>query len=76
MTDTTLSPPRPATGQNGGGRPLRRRRALPGGRAVVGGFLIALAAVGIFAAYTGATSDGRQRFVVARNDLPSDTGSN
>ena len=35
----------------------------------MGGFLIALAAVGIFAAYTGATSDGRQRFVVARNDL-------
>ncbi len=69
MSDTTLSPPRPASGPNGGGRPLVRRRGLPGGRAVVGGFLVALAAVGIFAAYTGATSDGRQQFVVAATDL-------
>ena len=38
-------------------RPLRRRRGLPSGRAVVGGFLVALAAVGVFAAYTSATPD-------------------
>lgn len=34
-------------------RPLRR---LPGGRAVVGGFLVAASAVGVFAAYTTASS--------------------
>jgi hypothetical protein len=37
---------------------------------VVGGFLIALAAVGIFAAYTGATADDRQGYLVSRQDLP------
>lgn len=50
-------------------RSVRRRRALPGGRAVVGGFLVALAGVGAFAGYTGATSDTRVRYVVAREDL-------
>lgn len=74
MSDVTFTAPRPTTSagveRNGGGRPLRRRRTLPGGRAVVGGFLVALAAVGTFAAYTGATADTRQRFVVARQDLP------
>lgn len=64
--ERTASPP--ATGQ--AARPLRRRRTLPGGRAVVGGFLVALAAVGIFAGYTTATSDDREPFLVARRDLP------
>jgi Flp pilus assembly protein CpaB len=50
-------------------RPLRRRRPLPGGRAVVGGFLVAAAAVGIFAAYTGATSQHGVTYVVARHTL-------
>ena len=36
----------------------------------MGGFLVALAAVGIFAAYTGATADTRQRYVASRADLP------
>ena len=53
-----------------GARPLRRRRALPGGRAVAGGFLVALAAVGIFAGYTDATSGPDVRYLVARRDLP------
>lgn len=77
MSDVTFTAPRPNRSHlgggvdgNGGGRPLRRRRTLPGGRAVVGGFLIALAAVGIFAAYTGATADTRQGYVVSRQDLP------
>ena len=55
---------------NGGGRPLRRRRTLPGGRAVVGGFLVALAAVGTFAAYTGAVAGDDEQYVVANQDLP------
>lgn len=53
-----------------GARALRRRRALPGGRAVAGGFLVALAAVGIFAGYTDATSGPDVRYLVARRDLP------
>jgi Flp pilus assembly protein CpaB len=52
-----------------GARQLARRRPLPGGRAVVGGFLVAVAAVGIFAAWSGVTADSRERYVVARHDL-------
>ena len=37
---------------------------------MVGGFLVALAAVGIFAGYTSATTDSRQLYLVARRDLP------
>ena len=70
MSDITFTQQRPALEGNGGGLALRRRRGLPGGRAVVGGFLIALEAVGILAGYTGATADQRQRFLVARDDLP------
>jgi len=36
---------------------------------VAGGFLVALAAVGLFAAYAGAANQGRQRVAVARHDL-------
>jgi len=61
----------PEAGGNGaGGRPLAPRHALPGGRAVLGGFLVALAAVGIFAAYTGATADDSEQYVVAHQELP------
>ncbi len=72
MAETTLSTRRARAGREGdtnGARPLRRRRALPGGRAVVGGFLVALAAVGVFAGYTGATADTREPYLVARQDL-------
>lgn len=48
---------------------LRRRKTLPGGRAVVGGFLVALAGVGVFAGYTNATADTRVEYLVARDDL-------
>jgi Flp pilus assembly protein CpaB len=52
-----------------GSRPLRRHRPLPGGRAVVGGFLVTAAAVGLFAAYTGATTQRGVAYVVARQTL-------
>ncbi|HEX2700419.1 MAG TPA: SAF domain-containing protein [Acidimicrobiales bacterium] len=72
MAETTLSrqhaAARPDRGANGA-RPLHRRRPLPGGRAVVGGFLVAAAAVGVFAGYTGATADQREPYLVARRDL-------
>ena len=60
-----------APAQNGAApaRTIRRRVTLPGGRAVVGGFLIALSATIVFAAYTGATTKPQPRVVVARHPL-------
>ena len=52
-----------------GGRTIQRRRALPAGRAVIGGFLIAVAAVVTFSAYTDATRSPRQEYVVAARPL-------
>lgn len=71
MAETAVGT-RPGAGRRDGAdgaRTLRRHRALPGGRAVVGGFLVTLAAVGIFAGYTNATADTRVRYLVARHDL-------
>lgn len=65
----------PEVGGNGGRppvrgpRPLRRRRNLPGSRAVVGGLLVAAAAVGLFAAYAGVDAGPDHSFVVARDAL-------
>lgn len=56
-------------GPDGAGRAITRRRGLPSGRAVVGGFLVALAAVGTFAAYTAGTAAPTTRYVVAARDL-------
>lgn len=67
----------PSDGPRGGvptsGRAVRRRSTLPTGRAVVGGFLVALAALGIFAAYTSATAGPTTTYVVARRDIPVGT---
>jgi len=52
-----------------GGRTIVRRRTLPAGRAVIGGFLIAAAAVVTFSAYTSATRAPRQDYVVAARSL-------
>jgi Flp pilus assembly protein CpaB len=54
-----------------GPRTLRRRRGVPSARAVVGGFLIAAAAVGLFGAHLSVTAGPRDRFVVAAVDLPA-----
>lgn len=55
------------------GRTVRRRRGLPGSRAVVGGLLVAAAAVGLFAA-ASTTGDGpAHSYVVARHELPAGT---
>lgn len=55
------------------GRAILRRRTLPGGRAVAGGFLIAAAAVLTFAAYTRATRTPHQLYVVAARPLAPGT---
>lgn len=60
-------------GQPPGPRPLRRRRALPGRRAVVGGVLVAAAAVGLFAAYTRAASGPGTSYVVVRDQVAAGT---
>lgn len=57
----------PATGE--ARQEIRRRRALPGGRAVVGAFLVTLAAVGIFAAYADATGAPDTLYVAAARDV-------
>ncbi|HYI61904.1 MAG TPA: SAF domain-containing protein [Acidimicrobiales bacterium] len=81
MTATHIRPPRPAGGPgpgagpagDGGGRPIRPRRGLPGGRAVVGGLLVAVAAVGTFAAATGAGRGPGHQVVVAARDIAPGT---
>lgn len=54
---------------DGPNRSIRPRRGLPGGRAVTGGLLIAVAAVGIFAAVNQANQPPSTRYVVAARDL-------
>lgn len=58
--------------ENGAGtrRAVRNRRGVPGGRAVVGGLLVAVAAVGVFAAYGDATATPSTAYAVAAADLP------
>jgi Flp pilus assembly protein CpaB len=50
-------------------RTIARRRALPGTRAVVGGLVIAVAAVATFWAYDQAARSPHQLYVVAAHDL-------
>jgi Flp pilus assembly protein CpaB len=61
-----------STTTDGGGRPRRSggaRRTLPTGRALVGGLLVTMAAVVVFAAYAGAQERPTSTVVVARHDL-------
>ena len=50
-------------------RQIERRRGLPGSRAVVGGLLMAVAAVGVFAAWSGATERPTHPVVIASGDI-------
>ena len=68
MSDTTVLAP-PAAQVTRGGRPVRRRQALPTGRAVLGGFLVALSALGTFVAWSGVTKGPEAAYVVAGRDL-------
>lgn len=52
-------------------RAVRPRRGLPGGRAVLGGLLVTVAAVGTFAAYGDATAGPTTAYAVAAADLPA-----
>jgi len=57
-----------ATGEQSAGR-IGVRASLPRGRAVVGGLLIATAAMGVFLAHDAATRTDQRRWVVARSDI-------
>ena len=55
------------------GRSVRRRRGLPGSRAVVGGLLVAASAVGLFAAASTSAGGPQRSYVVARHELAAGT---
>lgn len=69
MTDTPTLPPTtttPAAAEGGDARrTIRPRRSLPGGRAVIGAFLVVVAAVGTFGAYLSATAAPDTTYMVA-----------
>ena len=50
-------------------RAVRRRRPLPGGRAVIGGFLVAASATGVFAAWSSVSSGPSTTYVVVTDDI-------
>lgn len=52
-------------------RTIRSRRALPSGRAVVGGLVVTVAALAVFSAYAGASSEPSRRAVVVTRDVPA-----
>jgi hypothetical protein len=58
-----------STNGSGGARQVTPWRRLPGGRAVVGGFLVAASAVGTFAAYTAAATGPSASYAVATRDV-------
>ncbi len=60
-------------GRDASPRTVRRRRTLPSGRAVVGGFLVAAAALGIYAAWAQANDAPTEQYVIAARDLPVGT---
>jgi Flp pilus assembly protein CpaB len=62
-----------AGADEGGGRSVRRRRGLPGSRAVVGGVLVAAAGVGLFSAATSAGRQPGHPYVVAGRALTAGT---
>lgn len=64
MTNTSAAA-RSGPGSDGPQRRVRRARALPGGRAVVGALLVTAAAVATFAAYLNATAEPTTAYLVA-----------
>src|SRR4051794_12766271 len=63
----TLDPASPATTDSA--VVVSRRRALPNRRAVIGGLLVAIAAVGVFVAARGRDSRTQHRVAVAAHDV-------
>ena len=72
-TSRRAAPSLDSDGTEPPGRTVRRRRGLPGSRAVVGGLLVAAAAVGMFAAASRSAGGPTHSYVVARHELPAGT---
>ena len=66
---TTTAPADVAGNGSAPSRTVRRRRSLPGGRAVAGAFLVTAAAVGVFAAYLNATAAPSTEWLVAATEI-------
>jgi len=81
MVDTLSPPPQldgPAATSSRSQSAVRRptihtRRGLPSRRAIVGGVLVAIAALGLFTAFLRAGASGRDQVVVAAHALPAGT---
>lgn len=70
MTDVGVSSsPRGAARAEAARREVRRRQALPSGRAVVGGFLVAAAVVGVVAVSTSGAGTPRDSYAVVTADV-------
>ena len=69
MADTQTASRDTLPGGDVTGPSIRRRRPLPGGRAVVGAFLVVLATVGVFGAYLQATAAPGTSYLAAGADL-------
>ena len=70
MTDLGVSSgPKGDAGPGGPRREVRRPAGLPSGRAVVGGFLVAAAVVGVVAVATGGTEAPDDAYAVVRVDV-------
>lgn len=71
MSDTPSTGTRtlPSRGTPSPDRTITRTRGLPGGRAVVGAFLVVAAAVGTFAAYLNASAAPNTAYLVAEQDI-------
>lgn len=65
MSDATTIPRQTTADDQEAGRTIHPRRSLPGGRAVVGAFLVVVAAVGTFGAYLSATAAPDTSYMVA-----------
>lgn len=65
MADATTLPRSTTVDDHDAGRTIRPRRSLPGGRAVIGAFLVVVAAVGTFGAYLSATAAPDTSYMVA-----------
>lgn len=67
------APERNGEGPDRTAHTVRSRRGLPGSRAVVGGLLVAAAAVGLFAAASSSGDGPTSSYAVARHELPAGT---
>jgi Flp pilus assembly protein CpaB len=68
---TALHPGRPGLDHPPSAGRVGRRRALPTGRAVAGGFFVAVAVVVVFAAWLAGTGHSGRAWVVATRNLPA-----